>query len=134
PDEWLRGGRHARRTEQAYLYWVEQYIRFCKTPQGFRPPAELGAAEVERWLTHLAAQRRVSASTQNQALGAVLFLYRVVLKQDLGSLDALRARPTRRLPVVLTRDEVRLLLDTIDGLPTTEPYGLMPPLIYRPRL
>jgi hypothetical protein len=83
----LRAGR----TEQAYLYWIEQYVRFCKTPQGFRHPAQLGAAEVEQWLTHLAAERHASAGTQNQALGTVLFLSRVVLQQNLGSLDAVRA-------------------------------------------
>ena len=118
------------RTERCYVRWVEQYIRFHKTAEGFRHPNTMGAAEVERFLTFLAVQRRVSASTQNQALAALLFLYRDVLHLDLGAIDALRARRTRRLPVVLTREEAALLLAGLDALPTREPYGLMARLMY----
>ena len=126
----LRVRRFALRTEQCYVRWAEQYIRFHKGPDGFRHPADMGAAEIEKFLTHLAVQRRVAASTQNQALAALLFLYRDVLRLDLGAFDAVRARRGRRLPVVLSRDEVRQLLDAIDRLPTTEPYRLMARLMY----
>jgi integron integrase len=118
------------RTEQCYARWVEQYIRFHKTAEGFRHPATLGAAEVEQFLTFLAVQRHVSASTQNQALAALLFLYRDVLRIDLGGLDAARARRTRRLPVVLSREEVGQLLAALDRLATAEPYPLMGRLLY----
>ena len=126
----LRVQRFAIRTEECYVRWVEQYIRFHKRPDGFRHPNTMGAAEVEQFLTHLAVERHVAASTQNQALAALLFLYRDVLRLDLGNLDAVRARRSRRLPVVLSGDEVRQLLDAIDRLPTTEPYGVMARLMY----
>jgi integron integrase len=128
--EALRVKRYALRTEECYVRWVEQFVRFHKGPDGFRHPRDLGAPEVEQFLTHLAVQRHVSASTQNQALGALLFLYRDVLHVDLGPLDAVRARRSRRLPVVLSRDEVRQLLAAIDALGTDEPYGLMARLMY----
>jgi integron integrase len=126
----LRVRRYAYRTEECYVRWIEQYVRFCKGPDGFRHPATLGAAEVEAFLTYLAVERHVSASTQNQALGALLFLYRDVLRLQLSGLDAVRARRSRRLPVVLSRDEVGRLLDAIDRLDTDEPYGLMARLMY----
>ncbi len=126
----LRVRRYSYRTEQCYVHWVERYVYFCKGPDGFRHPATLGGAEVEAFLTHLAVERHVSASTQNQALGALLFLYRDVLRLQLAGLDAVRARRTRRLPVVLSRDEVAQLLDAIDRLDTQEPYGLMARLMY----
>jgi site-specific recombinase XerD len=97
-------------TEECYVRWIEPFIRFHKTSEGFRHPKDLGAAEVELFLTHLAVQRHVSASTQNQALAARLFLYRDVLKSVIGDLNATRARRTRRLPVVLSREEVSQLL------------------------
>lgn len=122
--------RLALETERCYVRWIEQYIRFHKTAEGFRHPNTMGAEEVERFLTFLAVQRRVSASTQSQAFAALLFLYRDVLHLDLGDVDALRARRTRRLPVVLTREEVGLLLTGLDALPTREPYGLMARLMY----
>jgi integron integrase len=126
----LRVKRYSYRTEQCYVGWVLRYIRFHKGPDGFRHPVTLGAAEVEAFLTHLAVGRHVSASTQNQALGALLFLYRDVLRLDLAGLDAVRARRTRRLPVVLAREEVAQLLQAIDHLETDEPYGLMARLMY----
>lgn len=97
----LRVKHYAYRTEQCYLRWIEQYIRFHKTDEGFRHPALLGGAEVEAFLTRLAVGRHVSASTQNQALGALLFLYQHVLDMERGWLDAVRAWRSRRLPVVL---------------------------------
>ena len=116
----------AYRTEQAYAYWIERYIRF----HHLRHPNTMGAAEVEQFLTDLAVNGRVSASTQNQALAALLFLYEDVLHMEIGRLDAVRARRPVRVPLVLSADEVRRLLEALDGLPTTEPYGLMGRLMY----
>ena len=81
-------------------------------------------------VSHLAVKDNVAASTQNQALGALLFLYQDVLRQEIGELNAVRARRPKRVPLVLSRDEVRGLLVAVDGLRTTEPYGLMARLIY----
>jgi integron integrase len=122
--------RLALETERCYVRWIEQYIRFHKRPDGFRHPNTMGAPDVKRFLTFLAVQRRVSASTQNQAFAALLVLYRDVFHLDLGAIEALRARRTRRMPVVLTRDEVAHLLAGLDALPTHEPYGLMARLMY----
>jgi site-specific recombinase XerD len=97
-------------------------------PQGPRrlPPSQHdGRHRVEQFLTHLAVDRHVSASTQNQALNGLVFLYREVLRQERNGTDAARARRSRRLPVVLSRDEARQLLEALDRLPTTEPYPLM---------
>ena len=116
----------AYRTEQCYVYWAERYIRF----HGIRHPQTMGTAEVERFLSHLAVEGNVSASTQNQALAALLFLYQQVLKIDIGRLDAVRARRPQRVPLVLSPPEVRELLRALDELPTTEPYGLMGRLMY----
>jgi integrase len=105
--EALRLRRYSRRTEEAYVAWARRYILF----HGKRHPAALGAPEVTGFLTSLAVEGRVAASTQNQALSALLFLYRNVLEIDLPWLDGIvRARRPQRLPVVLTRDEVRAVL------------------------
>ncbi len=102
-----RRRRLSPRTERAYADWVRRYVRF----HGLRHPRELGAAEVAAFLSHLAVERGVAASTQNQALAALLFLYRHVLGLELGELpEAARARRPKRLPVVLSRDEARRLL------------------------
>jgi integron integrase len=114
------------RTEQAYVYWIERYIRF----HSIKHPNTMGALEVEAFLTHLAVDGRVAASTQNQALGALLFLYREVLRLELGKLDAVRARRPRRVPLVLSRQEIVTLLHALDELPTEEPYGIMAGLMY----
>ncbi|MEX1256903.1 MAG: integron integrase [Gemmatimonadota bacterium] len=108
----LRGRHYSRRTEQAYALWVRRFVRFHK----MRHPSEMGEAEVNAFLTHLAVRRRVSASTQTQALSALLFLYRRVFGRNLGDLGTLlRARKPRRLPLVLTRDEVREVLGRMTG-------------------
>jgi len=100
------------RTEKAYLYWIRRFIHFHK----LRHPRDLGAAEVEAFLTSLAVDRRVSASTQNQALAALLFLYGSVLELDLPWLtDVTRAKRPVHLPVVLTRDEVHRVLANLAG-------------------
>ncbi len=98
---------YSRRTEKAYVHWIKRYIFF----HGKRHPAEMGAAEVAAFLTSLAVQGKVAASTQNQALSALLFLYREVLGVELPWLDdVIRAKRPVHLPVVLTRDEVRTVL------------------------
>jgi integron integrase len=108
----LRARHYSRRTEQAYSLWVRRYVRF----HGLRHPAEMAEAEINAFVTHLAVAEHVSASTQTQALSALLFLYRHVLDRQVGELtDFARARKSTHLPVVLTREEVRALLDHLDG-------------------
>jgi len=108
----IRLKHYSLRTEQAYLDWIKRFILF----NGKRHPADMGAGEVEAFLTHLAAVRNVSPSTQNQAKSALLFLYRHVLDVELPWLDRVEpARAPQRLPVVLTREEVALLLDKLEG-------------------
>jgi len=120
--EAIRLRHYSIRTEQAYTDWIKRFILF----HGKRHPREMGAAEVERFLTHLAVEGRVAASTQNQALSALLFLYREVLKVDLPWLGEMtRAKRPGRLPVVLTVEEVRRVLARIDGQ-----QGLMADLLY----
>jgi integron integrase len=110
----LRTRHYSRRTEEAYVAWIRRYIFF----HGKRHPADLSAPEVTRFLTSLAVEGGVAASTQNQALSALLFLYRDVLDVDLPWLDDIvRAKRPARLPVVLTRDEVRALLERLSGPP-----------------
>ena len=109
----VRVRRFSRRTEEAYAAWIRRYVRY----HGLRHPAELGAAEVERFLADLAERQGVSGSTQTQALSALLFLYRVVLRRELAVGEIPRARGIVRVPVVLTRAEVRRLLDRLAGTP-----------------
>jgi integron integrase len=105
---------YSRRTEAAYVAWIRRYIFF----HGKRHPAEMGAAEVTRFLSSLAVAGRVAASTQNQALSALLFLYRDVLDLDLPWLDGVvRAKRPDRLPIVLTREEVGAVLRPLTGVP-----------------
>jgi len=108
----LRARHYSRRTEQAYCLWVRRFIRF----HGLRHPVGLGEPEINAFLTYLAREAHVSASTQTQALSALLFLYRHVLGRPVGDLgDVIRARRPRRLPVVLTRDEAMAVLTRLDG-------------------
>jgi integron integrase len=110
----MRLKHYSLRTEEAYVGWIKRYILF----HGKRHPQEMGAAEVEAFLTHLAAVGRVAPSTQNQALAAVLFLYREVLGEDLPWLkDVQRAKRQPRLPVVLTISEVQEILGRMHGRP-----------------
>ena len=110
----VRTRHYSRRTEEAYAGWVRRYVRF----HGLRHPAELGEREVGRFLSHLASVGRVSASTQNQARAALLFLYRDVLDRPAGELaGVVLARRPHRLPVVLSRHEVRAVLDSLSGAP-----------------
>ena len=101
------------RTEEAYVGWIRRFI----VANGKRHPRELGAREVEAFLTHLATHGKVAASTQNQALSALLFLYREVLQQNLPWLENIRrAKRPQRLPVVLARDEVARMLSEMSGV------------------
>jgi len=102
---------YSYRTEQQYLQWVRRFILFHDK----RHPRTMGAPEVEAVLTHLAVTRKVSAATQNQALAALLFLYQKVLHFELPWLkDVVRAKPSRRLPVVMTHKEVRAVLAELE--------------------
>ncbi len=118
----IRLKHYSHRTEEAYLNWIKRYILFHDK----RHPKDMGAAEVEAFLTHLAVKENVAASTQNQALSAILFLYREVLQQPLAErIEAMRARKPKRLPVVLTKQEVQRLFDQMSGTPL-----LMAQLLY----
>ena len=108
----IRTRHYSRRTEQAYVSWIRRFILFHNK----RHPLEMEATEITAFLSYLAVRRRVSPSTQNQALNALLFLYKEVLKLDLPWLgDIVRARARRRLPVVLSRAEVKHLLKRLSG-------------------
>jgi integron integrase len=110
--EKIRTRHLAFRTEQAYLQWMRRYVKF----HGRRHPRDMGPTEVEAFLTHLAVETKVGASTQNQALQALLFLYRQVLDIELPWLENVtRASRPKRLPVVLSVTEVRSLLAHLDG-------------------
>jgi integron integrase len=106
----LRSRHYSHRTEQTYTLWVKRFIHFHKV----RHPAEMAEPEINAFLTHLAVKKKVSASTQNQALSALLFLYRHVICHEVGDLgEVIRARRPTRLPVVMTRDEVKAVLSQI---------------------
>jgi integron integrase len=96
----------------SYEQWLRRFLRF----HALRHPREMGSGEVNAFLTHLAVEQRVSPSTQNQALAALLFLYRDLLERDLELNSVVRARSRRRLPVVLTTEEVRAVLQRLDGV------------------
>ena len=121
--EVIRLRHYSIRTEQAYLQWITRFILFHHK----RHPTDMGASEVTAFLSHLAIRRHVAASTQNQALHAILFLYRDVLKTRLPWLDEIqRAKTPQRLPVVFTKQEVRALLAQLQGTPwlmATLTYG-----------
>lgn len=108
----VRQYHYSYRTEEAYVAWIKRFIVF----HGKRHPFDMGEIEINQFLGDLAVTRRVSASTQNQALSAILFLYRKVLHREVGELQALiRAKRPKRLPVVLTKEEVRAILSCLRG-------------------
>jgi len=110
----VRARHYSVRTEETYIAWVRRFVR----SNGMRHPAELGAADINRFVTALAESGRLSASTQTQALSAILFLYRRVLHIDLGDLGLIaRAKGPVRLPVVLDRSEVEAILAKLTGTP-----------------
>ena len=116
--ERIRYLHYSLKTEKAYLYWIRFFIRWQAAQGGImRHPKEMGATEVEDFLSMLANLRKVSASTHNQALSALLFLYREVLNIDLPWLNNIgRPQQTKRIPSVLTKDEVVGLLAQLDGV------------------
>jgi site-specific recombinase XerD len=108
----IRSRYYSIRTEEAYLRWIREYILFF----GKRHPSELGAQEIGAFLSHLTVKRKIAASTQNQALSALLFLYRDVLGQSVEWVDEFeRSKKPKRLPVVFTREEVRSVLTHLTG-------------------
>src|SRR6266446_8401838 len=109
----LRLKHYSLRTERSYCDWIERFIRF----HHLRHPSEMGAEEITRFFTHLARVGNVAAATQNQALSAILFLYQQVLKQDVSWIDNVeRAKKPKRIPVVLTRDEVHKIFAHLHGM------------------
>jgi integron integrase len=120
--ECIRARQYSLRTEESYVDWIRRYIRY----HGRRHPRDLGAAQVGAFLSSLANDRKVSAATQNQALCAILFLYKRVLAIDLPWLDGVsRAKKPKRLPTVLTRAEAHALLGKMEGV-----HALMARLMY----
>src|SRR6266705_1043763 len=118
----IRTRHYSLRTEDTYLSWIKRFILF----HGKRHPREMCLQEVQQFLSHLAVAGHVAASTQSQALSAILFLYQQVLKQDIGWLhDMVRAKPPQRLPVVLTQDEIAKVLRQLSGV-----TWIMGPLLY----
>lgn len=118
----IRLKHYSYRTEQTYIYWIRRYILFHDKQH----PSEMGARELEAFLTHLATVNNVAAATQNQALNAIVFLYRYVLKQDLGmDIDAVRAKRPKHLPTVLTPAEAGEILKYLSG-----EYQLVAKLLY----
>jgi integron integrase len=108
----IRLKHYSIRTEEAYVTWIRRFILFHKK----RHPSEMGEQEISEFLTHLAVQERVAASTQNQALNAIVFLYRAVLKRDLGEIRGIQwAKRPARLPVVFTKEEAKAVLDHLEG-------------------
>ncbi|NCF88098.1 MAG: site-specific integrase [Verrucomicrobiaceae bacterium] len=118
----MRLRQMALTTDRSYVQWYRRFVHFYG---GKRHPETMGAQEVEAFLTHLAAERNVAPSTQNQALNALVFLYREVLEIPVEGIDALRARERQKIPVVLTTGEVKALLG-----PTVGDTGLAASLLY----
>lgn len=120
--EVLRYYHYAYSTEQTYCEWIKRYLKF----HGFkRHPKEMGSAEVERYLSHLATEGKVAVSTQRQALNSIVFLYRDVLDIDLGGIAPIRSKKHRKPPTVLTQEEVRRVLSNMQGT-----HRLMAQLLY----
>jgi integron integrase len=110
----LRYHHYAYRTEQAYCDWIVRYIRFFDSK---KHPRDMGKPEIDAYLSHLATKQKVSASTQRQALNAIIFLYRRVLDQPIdGQIEATRAKRHPRPPVVMTKSEVKRVLDSMHGI------------------
>ncbi|MGD0014223.1 MAG: phage integrase N-terminal SAM-like domain-containing protein [Bryobacteraceae bacterium] len=110
--EALRSRHYSPRTEQSYCHWVKRFVLF----HGARHPSDMAEPEINAFLTHLAVKESVSASTQNQALSALLFLYRYVIGREVGDLgELIRARRPLRVLVVMSRDEVKAVLAQMSG-------------------
>jgi site-specific recombinase XerD len=110
----IRTRHYSNKTEKAYVHWIKRYIFFHDK----RHPLEMAEPEIAQFLSNLATEGRLSASTQNQAFNAILFLYTEVLSKKIGLIDGVvRAKRPQRLPVVLTKDEVKRVLDRMSGAP-----------------
>jgi integron integrase len=108
----MRVRHYSLRTEESYVQWIRRYILYHKK----RHPREMAEAEINQFLSYLAVKRHVAASTQNQALSALLFLYKQVLQKEIGYVDnVVRARRSKKLPVILSRKEVRSILSNLSG-------------------
>ena len=121
--EKIRVKHYSYATESSYVSWIKRYIIYHDK----RHPIEMGKAEIEDFLTYLAVEKKVSPATQNQAFSAILFLYKHVLGLDMQdeNIQALRAQERKHIPVVLTREEVKLILENLDGI-----YQLIVTLMY----
>jgi integron integrase len=108
----MRIKHYSLKTEKSYVQWVRRYIYFHNKQH----PDEMGALDVQKFLSYLAVEQQVSASTQNQALNAIVFLYKQVLKKEIGLIDAIRARRPKHLPVVLTVEETQRVLSQLSGV------------------
>ncbi len=119
----IRMKHYSVSTERVYLYWIKYFILF----HGKRHPVSMGKVEIESFLTYLATKKRVSPTTQNQAFSALLFLYREILGVDMSeeNIQALRAQERKHIPVVLTRDEVKSIIENLTGI-----YQLIVSLMY----
>jgi integron integrase len=119
----IRFKHYSYSTEKTYIFWIKQYIFFHNK----KHPIQMGKAEMEMFLTHLAVEKKVSPTTQNQAFSAILFLYREVLGVDMSDLNiqALRAKERKHIPVVLTRQEVVRVISNLDGI-----YNLLVSMMY----
>lgn len=108
----VRVRNYSKRTQKAYVGWVKRFVRYC----GMRHPRELGKGDIERFVEHLATERDVAAATQNQAIAAILFLYRHILSVEIESaMSVVRAKRRRRVPTVLAPDEVTQILAQLDN-------------------
>jgi len=108
----LRLKHYSKRTEEAYINWIKRFIIFHNK----KHPLELGEKEINQYLTHLAIKENVSASTQNLALCAIIFLYKQVLKKDIGEVELTRAKKAKKLPTVFSRKEVKAIMDLLTGV------------------
>jgi integron integrase len=110
----MRTKHYSRKTEESYISWIKRFIIFNNK----RHPNELEGEDIRKFLSYLAVNKHVSASTQNQALSAILYLYKIVLKKDIGWLEnVVRAHKSKRLPAVFTRSEVREIINNLTGIP-----------------
>ncbi|WP_114766969.1 integron integrase [Vibrio rhodolitus] len=117
----LRTKQYSIRTEKCYMHWIRYFIRF----NDLKHPESMGNVEIERFLNHLAVDRKVSAATQNLALCAIIFMYRHIIQRDIQGLKYQNTRTPRRVPVVLSENEVRLILNQLKGK-----YWLLAVILY----
>ena len=119
---------YSKKTIKAYQSWCKQFVTFIRKREGrWIHPQDMGDAQVEAFLTHLAVERKSAASTQNQAMNGLVFLYREVIKKELGPVSAIRAKRPARLPTVLSREEVARL---VEAMPAGSMRRLMVRLMY----